>query len=69
MKIVSVIMAAALAVLLNAADASAQQKKKKADPFCGPNGMEVCIKACTNRGGQARHCPQYCNQQRVQRCS
>jgi hypothetical protein len=66
MKIMTIMLAGAVAALLSVADASAQQKKK--DPFCAPNGMDVCMKACTTRGGQARMCPQWCNTQLRERC-
>jgi hypothetical protein len=51
-------------VLLLGGEAAAQKK----DYICGPNGIQQCTQACAARGGQARHCPQWCANERKNRC-
>jgi hypothetical protein len=49
----------AFSLFAMAGDAVAQQRDRR----CAPNYPDVCYKACVERGGQARHCPTYCQQQ------
>lgn len=62
-------IAATLFTSFASGEASAQ-KKGKAAAACAPGFVEQCIKNCSNRGGQPRYCPTYCNdQQRKAGCS
>lgn len=45
--------------------ASAAEKKNY---ICAPGGIEKCVAACNARGGQSRKCPNWCQQQSIQRC-
>ena len=67
MRAVKMTIAAGLLLLSGAAAANAQ-KAGKQNYICGPNGIAQCMSACSSRGGQVRHCPRWCEDQRRQRC-
>lgn len=58
--------ATTLLVLAMAAPAAHAQKKPPANK-CPANFVETCMKSCSARGGQARLCPQYCQDQKAKR--
>lgn len=47
------------AMLAMVGDAAAQKRDRR----CAPTYLDQCYKACVERGGQARYCPTYCQQQ------
>jgi hypothetical protein len=64
-KLLLAVFVLTLAYGATGSDASAQQRDRR----CAPTYLERCYQACVARGGQARRCPNYCQQQQQEaRC-